>query len=764
MVGTPKASSLAAPLFWSFAPVIALTVAARYLLLPGIDASFVASMERSGPVPSLSGTLGVFALGVTPFISATIFVELVSLAVPRLSRLRHGNPDGRRKLERAARLLAIVLAAVQALMIAWQLDALTAGTDLFMGGGPLISVPVVAASLVGGFCITLVIAELVSRQGIVNGYFTVIAVGAVPGAVADLRAGLARGMLVGALQPRHALVVLGAIAVVVVATWLALRGSSTGSGAAPSGAKALDAGSPSPSPYREARAMAVHPWVPIPSSSFAAYTITTALFSLPAALVPLAPAFRDITERLSGLSATAFLGGFGLLLMTTTVVLTRILHRPSELADLASSTGVANAGGSELAKGATAARNAALAPTLLFFAAYLLAAQAAGAVPHLGVSLLLVPMIVALLMDFREALRIASDRGHYVSVWQERRASAAPVLLAALATKGIEAKTRGMHLLSLFQTFAPYAPADIVVHESDAARASATLRHLLLGGPQPLPEGEGAIGAGARAAPATPTQTGEVAAVRRPARRSYGLAAAAAAGLAVLVLAKLPIGEPTAGPSRRAKLAVVRVDDSIDPFSTIDASDVPPDVELRFENAPTGIGNGTRGHATETITYARVVMAPGESLERAIGRVDPWVQRVQLPAGKRFAWQADDAYDEQTGTSQVVGARTFVLTGEPIITNVDIIDAAPSVTQQSAIPEIYVAVTMTPEAGERFGDATREWTNRRLAIMLDGRITSAPIVKTEIRGGRMSITMGAGDPERQLAQAKELAAGLSLSK
>jgi len=757
MVGTPKTSSLVARLFWSLAPVVALTIAARYLLLPGINADFLAGMERAGPVSSLAGTLGVFALGVTPFISATIFVELVALAVPRLARLRHGNPEGRRKLERAARLLAIVLAAVQGLMIAWQLDALISGADLFLGDAPKISVPVVAASLVGGFCITLVVAELVSRQGLLNGYFAVIAAGAVPGAVADLRAGVARGTFVGSLHTRHVLVVIAAIGVVVVATWLALRGSGVASGAAGAAGAAKAPAAGSPSPYRDARALAVHPWVPIPSSSFAAYTITTALFSLPAALVPLAPAFRDIAERLSTLSATAFLCGFGLVLATTAVILTRVLHRPSELADLASSTGVGSAGDPELAKGARAARSEALGPTVLFFAAYLLAAQAAGAVPDLGISLLLLPMVVALLMDFVGSLRVASGeiRGGYVSVWQERRASAVPILLAVLATKGIDAKTRGMHLLSLFQTFAPYAPADILVHESDAVRAAATLRHLLLG--EPLPEGDGAAVAGAIAAP---PPAGEAGTVMRPARRSYGLAATAAAALAVLVLVKLPVGEPVAGPARRAKLEVVRVDDSIDPFGAVLASESPPDLELRFETVPTGKGT-SHGSTTQTISYVRVLMTTGESLEHAIGRADPWVRGVALPPGKRVAWEADEAYDDLTGTSRVIGARTFVLTGDPIVTNVDIVEAMPGINTQSGMPEIYVAVTMTHEAGERFGDATLEWTNRRIAIMLDGRITSAPVVKTEIRGGRMSITMGAGEPERQLAQAKELANGLS---
>ena len=80
--------------------------------------------------------------------------------------------------------------------------------------------------------------------------------------------------------------------------------------------------------------------------------------------------------------------------------------------------------------------------------------------------------------------------------------------------------------------------------------------------------------------------------------------------------------------------------------------------------------------------------------------------------------------------------------------------------QRSGIPDVYVAITLTPEAGERFRIVTAERVNQRIAILLDGRINSAPVVRTEISGGRLSITMGAGDPDKQLKEAQSLAAGL----
>jgi preprotein translocase subunit SecD len=85
----------------------------------------------------------------------------------------------------------------------------------------------------------------------------------------------------------------------------------------------------------------------------------------------------------------------------------------------------------------------------------------------------------------------------------------------------------------------------------------------------------------------------------------------------------------------------------------------------------------------------------------------------------------------------------------------------PSVDGRNGVPEVYIAITLTPEAGERFAAFTRTRVNRRLAIVLDGRINSAPVIRTAIDGGRISITMGAYDYEKQMKDARALAAGLS---
>ena len=131
-----------------------------------------------------------------------------------------------------------------------------------------------------------------------------------------------------------------------------------------------------------------------------------------------------------------------------------------------------------------------------------------------------------------------------------------------------------------------------------------------------------------------------------------------------------------------------------------------------------------------------------------------------MPDGTRIGLEAIEEFDDDTLKSRRTGVRTFLLTGPPVITTDDVVDAAASVDTASARESADVAVTLSPDAAERFRLATREYTDRRIAIIVNGVIESAPIVRSEIRGGRVSITMGSGSLEVQLAQAKALAKSL----
>ena len=67
---------------------------------------------------------------------------------------------------------------------------------------------------------------------------------------------------------------------------------------------------------------------------------------------------------------------------------------------------------------------------------------------------------------------------------------------------------------------------------------------------------------------------------------------------------------------------------------------------------------------------------------------------------------------------------------------------------------------VTPDAADRFSAVTGQNGNGRFAIIVDGVVNSAPVIRDQINGGRASITMGQGNPRDQIERAKALARGL----
>jgi preprotein translocase subunit SecD len=73
----------------------------------------------------------------------------------------------------------------------------------------------------------------------------------------------------------------------------------------------------------------------------------------------------------------------------------------------------------------------------------------------------------------------------------------------------------------------------------------------------------------------------------------------------------------------------------------------------------------------------------------------------------------------------------------------------------------YVLVEFSEEGGRRFGFYTESNVDRKLAIVLDGDVVSAPVIKEKISGGRAQITLGSGNQQEKFAEARALAARLS---
>ncbi|MCI1273785.1 MAG: preprotein translocase subunit SecY [Clostridiaceae bacterium] len=126
------------------------------------------------------GNVSVFALGIGPFITSSIVVQLVSVVIPSLERLqKEEGEEGRRKLSQYTRLFTVVLAVFQALIFMMFLrhlpGSITAGVNhiAFYISSILV--------LTAGSVLVMWISELITEKGIGNGGSLIIFIGILSG-------------------------------------------------------------------------------------------------------------------------------------------------------------------------------------------------------------------------------------------------------------------------------------------------------------------------------------------------------------------------------------------------------------------------------------------------------------------------------------------------------------------------------------------------------------------------------------------------------
>lgn len=121
-----------------------------------------------------------------------------------------------------------------------------------------------------------------------------------------------------------------------------------------------------------------------------------------------------------------------------------------------------------------------------------------------------------------------------------------------------------------------------------------------------------------------------------------------------------------------------------------------------------------------------------------------------IGAKRHLYWE----YTEERGKKPE--RRYPLLLKEPVIlTGDDINDAQTSMDQQSA--SAYVALEFKPRGAATFARVTTDNVKKRFAIVLDGKIKSAPQINEPIPGGRASISMGDGSVDQQFKEASNLA-------
>jgi preprotein translocase subunit SecY len=200
------------------AALIAAYRLGAHLPLPGISREALATGLQTGlnAVTGLFGVftggafnnLSVFSLGIMPYITAAIVMQLMTVAVPRLQELAKEGETGQQKITQYTRYFTLVLAFLQAIAMVLFLRSAQAG-GVLAGSSP-IDVFLVIITLTTGVMMTMWIGELISQHGLGNGISLLITVSILSRAPGAIRTLLEDGNVLN-------MVILVVIAIVIIA-------------------------------------------------------------------------------------------------------------------------------------------------------------------------------------------------------------------------------------------------------------------------------------------------------------------------------------------------------------------------------------------------------------------------------------------------------------------------------------------------------------------------------------------------------------------
>ena len=182
-MGGGKLTELRQRIFFVLGALVVFRLGA-YIPIPGINPNAVAAMfqQTQGSIVDVfnmfSGgalsRLSVMALGVMPYISASIIMQMMSSVIPTLEQLKKEGEQGRRKITQYTRYGTVLLATFQAIGIAVAVEAQTAG-GLSVVVTPGIGFKVTTAvTLVTGTMFLVWLGEQISERGIGNGISLII--------------------------------------------------------------------------------------------------------------------------------------------------------------------------------------------------------------------------------------------------------------------------------------------------------------------------------------------------------------------------------------------------------------------------------------------------------------------------------------------------------------------------------------------------------------------------------------------------------------
>lgn len=150
----------------------------------------------------------------------------------------------------------------------------------------------------------------------------------------------------------------------------------------------------------------------------------------------------------------------------------------------------------------------------------------------------------------------------------------------------------------------------------------------------------------------------------------------------------------------------------------------------------------------EKAKAAGITYKKGEKFSEYIKKMNDFLAK-DLPEGHELAFEKSKTDDESQNIP-------FVIEATPRITGDDLADARVLIDQQKNQP--YVSMEFKSSGAKRFEETTGANIGRRMAVVLDGNVYSAPNIQAKIAGGQAQITLGGGaNFNKVMSEARDLA-------
>jgi preprotein translocase subunit SecY len=189
-LGSGKLQELKSRIFFVIGALLVFRIG-TYIPVPGINPealTILFDQQRDsilGMFNMFSGgaleRLSVFALGIMPYISASIIIQLMTKVIPTLEQISKEGEAGRRKITQYTRMSTLVLATFQSLGVSIALEAQSAGGMPVVIDSGLIFRVTTMVSLVTGTLFLMWLGEQITERGIGNGISLIIFAGIVAG-------------------------------------------------------------------------------------------------------------------------------------------------------------------------------------------------------------------------------------------------------------------------------------------------------------------------------------------------------------------------------------------------------------------------------------------------------------------------------------------------------------------------------------------------------------------------------------------------------